>query len=81
MRIFNDEDQAIEKNIADIQKIFPNQLTLSQQQFAQLRKKSVLTLSREREDSRGPEYKGDTRNVEYPVRKIAEWMAFTVKTI
>lgn len=80
MKKFKDDDPAVEKNIADIQKIFPNQLTLSQQQFAQLRKKSVLTLSREREDCRGPEYKGDTKNIEYPVRKIAEWLATTIKT-
>ena len=75
-----DDDPAIEKNITDIQKIFPNQLTLSQQQFALLRNKSVLTLSRERKKCVGAEYKNNNGQIEYPVRKVAEWMHNTIKT-
>ncbi len=75
-----DDNLAIEKNIADIQKIFPNQLTLTQQQFAKLRNKSVLTLSRERKRCVGAEYKDNEGKIEYPVRRVAEWMHRTIKT-
>ena len=74
----NDPD--IEKTIVDIQQIFPNQLMLSQRQFAQLRNKSVLTLSRERKKCVGAEYKDNDGQIEYPVRKVAEWMHRTIKT-
>lgn len=74
-------DKDIENYIADILKIFPNQLILSPKQFAQLRNKSVLTLFRERKKGIGPEYKDDNGQIGYPIRKISEWMVSTTKTI
>ena len=80
MKINTDNDPTIEQNIADIQALYPGQLVLSQRQFAQLRNKSVLTLSRERKRGIGAEFKDNNGTIEYPVRKVAEWLSFTVKT-
>ena len=70
----------IDKYIADIQNLFPFQLTLSPQQLAQLRNKSIQTLARERKKGIGVSYKNNAGNIEYPIREVAIWLQNTIKT-
>ena len=77
----DDFDENIESHIADILKIFPNQLVLSPKQLAKLRNKSELTLSRERKNSVGVAYIEANGQFEYPIREIAKWLNATTKTV
>ncbi len=72
--------ETVDQYIADIQNIFPNQLTLSPKELARLRNKSVQTLWRERKKGIGVPYKEQNGNIEYPVREIAIWLHKTVVT-
>ncbi len=71
---------SIESNMMDIQKLFPFQLTLSPQQLAQLRNKSIQTLGRERKKGIGVPYKDNAGTIEYPIREVAIWLQNTIKT-
>lgn len=73
-------DQDIENHIADILKIFPNQLVLSPKQLAILRNTSTLTLSRERLKGIGIPYIDKNGKPTYPVRAIATWLNGTIQT-
>ena len=73
-------DTNIQNHINDIQALYPGLLVLSPKQFAKMRNKSVLTLSRERHKCVGPEYKNNNGKIEYPIRAISEWLQNTVKT-
>ena len=72
--------ERIEKNMIDIQNLFPHQLTLSPQQLAQLRHKSVQTLARERKKGVGVPFKDNAGTIEYPIREVAIWLQNTIKT-
>ncbi len=70
----------IDKYIADIQNLFPHQLTISPHQLARLRNKSVQTLMRERKKGIGVAYKDNSGQIEYPIREVAIWFQNTIKT-
>ncbi len=73
---------SIDSYIADIKNLFPNQLTLSSAQLAQIRNKSVQTLARERKQGIGIRYKeSQGKNIEYPIREIAIWLHDTIVTV
>jgi len=71
----------IEENMIDLQNLFPHQLTLSPQQLAKLRNKSVQTIIRERKKGIGVPYKNnEAGTIEYPIREVAIWLSNTIKT-
>ncbi len=70
----------IEENMIDLQNLFPHQLTLSPQQLAKLRNKSIQTLGRERKKGIGVPYKDNAGTIEYPIREVAIWLQNTIKT-
>jgi hypothetical protein len=70
----------IENHIADILKIFPNQLVLSPKQLGMLRNKSEITLRRERKNAVGVAFIDRNGQIEYPIRAFAEWLNSTTKT-
>ena len=71
---------SIENHIIDIQNLFPYELTLSPQELAKLRNKSVQTLAHERKRGVGVRYKNSEGGIEYPIREVAIWLHNTIMT-
>ena len=76
----NDINLLIEKNMADIDKIYPGRLLLTKTELARIRNTSESTINREKKRSVGVPYKHEGGRILYPVRAIAEWLCRTIKT-
>lgn len=74
-------EETYKEILEDIGKLYPRRVTLNKQEVASLTGLSQSTLDRQIRDGEGIEYKKIGVRVLYPVRKVAEFLSETVKTV